>query len=111
MPCRRPQTFGPAPPHRVPQRRAHGGRDRRFHQRGAAHAGDRARSRRRLDAGDFEPASADTPVIADLLPGGRYTAVELFGAGGVARDAQELIAAGMLEDTSTVTGKSLFEET
>jgi len=60
---------------------------------------------------DFEPASADTPVIADLLPGGRYTAVELFGAGGVARVAQELIAAGMLEDTSTVTGKSLFEET
>jgi dihydroxy-acid dehydratase len=60
---------------------------------------------------DFEPASADTPVIADLLPGGRYTAVELFGAGGVARVAKELIAAGMLEDAPTVTGKSLFEET
>jgi dihydroxy-acid dehydratase len=37
---------------------------------------------------DFEPASADTPVIADLLPGGRYTAVEMFGAGGSARAAQ-----------------------
>ncbi len=55
---------------------------------------------------DFEPASAHTPVIADLLPGGRYTAVELFGAGGSARVAQELIAAGMLEDTPTVTGRS-----
>ena len=59
---------------------------------------------------DFEPASAHTPVIADLLPAGRYTAVELFGAGGVARVAQELIAAGMLEDAPTVTGRSLFEE-
>ncbi|HET7127408.1 MAG TPA: dihydroxy-acid dehydratase [Lysobacter sp.] len=60
---------------------------------------------------DFEPASADTPVIADLLPGGRYTAVELFGAGGVARVAKELIAATMLEDAPTVTGRSLFAET
>jgi dihydroxy-acid dehydratase len=59
---------------------------------------------------DFEPASKHTPVIADLLPGGRYTAVEMFGAGGSARVAQELIAAGMLEDVPTVTGRSLFEE-
>ncbi|MEO5559379.1 MAG: dihydroxy-acid dehydratase [Dokdonella sp.] len=59
---------------------------------------------------DFEPASKHTPVIADLLPGGRYTAVELFGAGGCARVAQELIAAGMLDDAPTVTGRSLFEE-
>jgi len=59
---------------------------------------------------DFEPASRDTPVIADLLPGGRYTAVELFGAGGSARVAQELIAAGMLDDAPTVTGRSLFDE-
>ena len=59
---------------------------------------------------DFEPASVHTPVIADLLPGGRYTAVELFGAGGSARVAQELIAAGMLEDRPTVTGLHLFEE-
>jgi len=59
---------------------------------------------------DFEPASAQTPVIADLLPGGRYTAVELFGAGGSARVMQELIAADMLEDAPTVTGRSLFAE-
>jgi dihydroxy-acid dehydratase len=59
---------------------------------------------------DFEPASVHTPVIADLLPGGRYTAVELFGAGGSARVAQELIAEGMLEDRPTVTGRGLYEE-
>ena len=59
---------------------------------------------------DFEPASKHTPVIADLLPGGRYTAVEMFGAGGSARVAQELIVAGMLDDAPTITGRSLFEE-
>jgi len=59
---------------------------------------------------DFQPASENTPVISDLLPGGQYTAVELFDAGGIARVAQELIAAGMLEDAPTVTGRSLFEE-
>ena len=59
---------------------------------------------------DFEPASRHTPVIADLLPGGRYTAVEMFGAGGSARVAEELIAADMLIDAPTVTGRSLFEE-
>ncbi|KZC21031.1 MULTISPECIES: dihydroxy-acid dehydratase [Rhodanobacter] len=60
---------------------------------------------------DFQPATESTPVIADLLPGGRYTAVEMFDAGGAARVAQELIAAGMLEDAATVTGRSLFAET
>jgi dihydroxy-acid dehydratase len=59
---------------------------------------------------DFQPASENTPVISDLLPGGQYTAVELFDAGGIARVAQELIAAGMLEDAPTVTGRTLFAE-
>jgi dihydroxy-acid dehydratase len=59
---------------------------------------------------DFQPASENTPVISDLLPGGQYTAVELFDAGGIARVAQELIAAGMLQDAPTVTGRTLFAE-
>ncbi|THD10287.1 dihydroxy-acid dehydratase [Rhodanobacter lindaniclasticus] len=59
---------------------------------------------------DFQPATEATPVIADLLPSGRYTAVEMFDAGGAARVAQELIAAGMLIDAPTVTGRSLFAE-
>jgi dihydroxy-acid dehydratase len=59
---------------------------------------------------DFQPATEATPVIADLLPSGRYTAVEMFDAGGAARVAQELIEAGMLEDAPTVTGRTLFEE-
>ena len=59
---------------------------------------------------DFEVASCSTPVIADLKPGGRYTAVELSAAGGTALVAAQLRAAGMLDDSPTVTGRSLFAE-
>jgi dihydroxy-acid dehydratase len=57
---------------------------------------------------DFERASASTPVIADLKPGGRYSAVELFAAGGTARVAKALRDAGMLEDHPVVEGGTLF---
>ncbi|MGN6480384.1 dihydroxy-acid dehydratase, partial [Luteibacter sp.] len=63
-----------------------------------------------LSIEDFEPASKNTPVIADLMPGGRYSAVEMSAAGGVAVVARELRAAGMLSNTDTVTGRTLFEE-
>ena len=63
-----------------------------------------------LDLEDFDQAARDTPVIADLKPGGRYTAVELTEAGGTALVARELHVAGMLFDAPTVTGKSLFAE-
>ncbi|MFY2762731.1 dihydroxy-acid dehydratase [Arenimonas sp. MALMAid1274] len=58
---------------------------------------------------DFEDA-ARTPVIADLKPGGRYTAAEMFEMGGTALVAHELRAAGLLLDGATVTGRTLFEE-
>ena len=63
-----------------------------------------------LSLEDFELASRDTPVIADLRPGGRFSAVELTAAGGTALVARELRQAGMLDDAPTVTGRSLFEE-
>ncbi|MBU6404019.1 MAG: dihydroxy-acid dehydratase [Proteobacteria bacterium] len=59
---------------------------------------------------DFETAARSTPVIADLKPAGRYTAVELTAAGGTTTVAQILHAAGMLEDAPTVSGRSLFAE-
>ena len=59
---------------------------------------------------DFEIASRNTPVIADLKPGGRFTAVELTEAGGTARVAEALRKANMLEDAATVTGNALFAE-
>jgi dihydroxy-acid dehydratase len=59
---------------------------------------------------DFEDASVRTPVIADLMPGGRYTAIEMTAAGGMAAVARELRAAGLIDDMPTLTGRSLFEE-
>lgn len=63
-----------------------------------------------LDLEDFDQASRDTPVIADLKPGGNYSALELTEAGGTVLVARELQAAGMLVDAQTVTGRSLFAE-
>ncbi|GAB3096787.1 dihydroxy-acid dehydratase [Lysobacter terrae] len=62
-----------------------------------------------FDLEEFE-AAARTPVIADLKPGGRYTAAEMFQHGGTALVARELRAAGLLEDIPTVTGRSFFAE-
>ena len=62
-----------------------------------------------FDLEDFH-AAASTPVIADLKPGGRYTAAELFAFGGTALVARELRAAGLIEDLPTVTGRGFFAE-
>ncbi len=63
-----------------------------------------------FDLEEFEAASANTPVIADLKPGGRYTAAEMFQQGGTALVAQALIAAGLIEDMPTVAGRSFFAD-
>jgi dihydroxy-acid dehydratase len=59
---------------------------------------------------DFDPISARTPVIADLKPGGRFTAVDMHRAGGERLLGARLKAAGQLRDTPTCTGRTLFEE-
>lgn len=58
----------------------------------------------------FDEVSAKTPVLADLKPGGRYTATDMFAAGGMRLLGQRLREAGLLEDGLTVSGKTLFEE-
>ncbi len=63
-----------------------------------------------LTIDDFDRVCSRTPVIADLKPGGRYTAVDLERAGGVALVARRLFEAGHLTDGPTVTGRSLREE-
>jgi dihydroxy-acid dehydratase len=51
-----------------------------------------------------------TPYIADLMPGGKYTAFDLYGVGGVAVVMKELLDAGLLHgDCITVTGKTIAE--
>jgi dihydroxy-acid dehydratase len=57
---------------------------------------------------DFDTISARTPIVADIKPGGRYVATDLFEAGGVALVARELVRAGVVnEDAVGVDGRSL----
>ena len=51
-----------------------------------------------------------TPYIADLVPGGKYNAADMFEAGGVAVVIKELLDNGLLQgDCMTATGKTLAE--
>ena len=63
-----------------------------------------------LSLEDFDAISARTPILADLKPGGRFTAPDLFRAGGMRLLAKRLIEANLLQDGPTVSGKSLFDE-
>jgi dihydroxy-acid dehydratase len=59
---------------------------------------------------DFDAIAARTPVLADLKPGGRFTAVDMTRAGGVRLLVKRMLDAGLVTDTSTCTGQSLREE-
>jgi dihydroxy-acid dehydratase len=59
---------------------------------------------------DFDPIAARTPVVADLKPGGRFTAVDMYRAGGERLLGARLRAAGLLLDGPTCTGRTLFAE-
>jgi dihydroxy-acid dehydratase len=59
---------------------------------------------------DFDDISSRTPVLADMKPGGRFTAPDMERAGGMRLLAKRLFDAGLLHDGMTVTGRTLFEE-
>src|SRR5437588_8504292 len=60
---------------------------------------------------DFQQISARVPLIADLKPGGRFVATDLFEAGGIALVALRLLDAGLLHaEALTVSGKTIGEE-
>ena len=64
-----------------------------------------------LTLDDFDQVSRRTPLLADLKPGGRFTAPDLHRAGGVRLVAQRLLEAGVLHETArTVTGRTVGEE-
>ena len=63
-----------------------------------------------LEMDDFERISRATPLLADLKPGGRFVATDLYRAGGVPLILKRLAEAGTLhEDAMTVTGKTIGE--
>jgi dihydroxy-acid dehydratase len=63
-----------------------------------------------LTIDDFDRISERTPLIADLKPGGRFVANDLYKAGGIQLVAKRLLDAGLIHgDTMTVLGKTLAE--
>ncbi len=63
-----------------------------------------------FDIDEFDEISRRTPIIGDLKPAGRYMAPDMFEAGGTPLVIDRLKKAGLINDTPTVTGNSLFEE-
>jgi dihydroxy-acid dehydratase len=64
-----------------------------------------------LSIDDFDRISSATPILADLKPGGRYVATDLYAAGGTPLVANRMLDAGLLQGQClTVTGRTLAEE-
>ena len=64
-----------------------------------------------LDIDDFGAIADRTPIVADMRPGGRYTASDLYDAGGVALVMRELLKRdGLLHgDARNVDGRTMRE--
>ncbi len=63
-----------------------------------------------LTIDDFDRISSRTPLIADLKPGGRFVANDLYAAGGIQLVAKRLAEAGLLHrDAMTVSGRTVGE--
>jgi dihydroxy-acid dehydratase len=64
-----------------------------------------------LSIDDFDRISSRTPILADLKPGGRFVATDLYAAGGTSLLAKRMLEAGLLHGNClTVTGKTLAQE-
>ena len=63
-----------------------------------------------LEIEAFERLGETTPVIGNLVPGGRYVALDLHRAGGIALVLRELAAGKLLHlDERTVDGRTIGE--
>ena len=64
-----------------------------------------------LTIDDFDAISRRTPLIADMMPGGKYAAADLDKAGGTTLVAQRLIEGGWMDGGQlTPTGASIATE-
>ncbi len=60
-----------------------------------------------LTIDEFGEIADRTPIVADMVPGGRYTAADLYDAGGVALVARELLKGGKIHgDVENVDGRT-----
>jgi dihydroxy-acid dehydratase len=63
-----------------------------------------------LDIDEFDEVAERTPLIGDLRPGGRYSASDIYDAGGVGLVVRELLKQDLMHgDAMTVTGQSLAD--
>ncbi|MDP9251666.1 MAG: dihydroxy-acid dehydratase [Chloroflexota bacterium] len=64
-----------------------------------------------LSLDDFDKISARTPLLADMKPWGKYTAVDMDKAGGILLVMKRLLEANVLDGNAmTVSGKTIGEE-
>jgi dihydroxy-acid dehydratase len=64
-----------------------------------------------LTLDDFDRVSAKTPLLADMKPWGRFTAPDMFAAGGIMVVMQRLLDAGVIDGGAmTVTGRTMAVE-
>jgi len=65
----------------------------------------------KLSIDDFDKINRKVPLLADLKPGGRFAAADLYAAGGTILVAKRLLDAGLLHKSQpTVTGRTIGEE-
>jgi dihydroxy-acid dehydratase len=63
-----------------------------------------------LTIDEFDEIAARTPIVADIVPGGRFVATDLHAAGGVALVTRELLKQDLVHGTApNVDGRSLAE--
>ncbi len=63
-----------------------------------------------LDIDDFGAVADRTPIVADMTPGGRFNATDIFEAGGVALVIRELLKRNLLHgDEPTVDGRTIAQ--
>jgi len=61
-----------------------------------------------LSVDDFDTIAARTPIVADMTPGGRYTASDLYDAGGVSLVMRELLKRDLVHgDEKNVDGRTM----
>ena len=63
-----------------------------------------------LRLADFDRIAAQTPLLADMKPGGRFAAPDMQTAGGYRLLAHRMKAAGLLYDRPTISLKSTHAE-